>query len=761
MQKSSDIRKIAFLGDYLPRKCGIATFTTDLRTAVATEFPAVQCLVVPVNDIEGGYEYPPEVRFEIEEQDLPSYLRAADFLNITDVDLLCVEHEFGIYGGAAGSHLLALLHELRMPIVTTLHTILREPNSDQRRVMRELIRLSTRLVVMADKGREILLDVYQAPADKIDLIPHGIPDMPFADPNFFKDEFGVAGRQVLLTFGLLSPNKGIEYALGALPRIIAEFPSTVFIVVGQTHPNLIRDEGEFYRLSLERMAKDLGVQKNVVFFNRFVELEELMRFIGAADIYLTPYLTETQITSGTLAYAFGSGNAVVSTPYWHAKELLTEERGKLVPFRDADAIAAAVIDLLHDEPLRHSMRKNAYQLGRDMVWSRVAQLYMKSFYQAGQDHSFVGRRSSPIKTLDEQPGQLPALKLDHLYRMSDSTGIFQHASFTVPNFVEGYCTDDNARALLLTLMLQHSGHGSPRTGELAATYAAFINHAFDRTSQRFRNFMSFDRHWLEETGSEDCHGQALWALGLCMGHAGHGSFQMLAAELFEQALPVVPGFTSPRAWAFTLIGIDEYLQRLSGDRRANQIREALTTKLMQRYKDAATEDWQWFEDVVSYANAKLSHALILSGRCMNNTAVLETGLTTLRWLIKIQTGESGSFRPIGSNGFYPRGQERALFDQQPIEAQVTVSACIEAYYATGDMFWVAEARRAFEWFLGRNDLGLALYDSGTGGCRDGLHVDRVSQNQGAESTLAFLLALAEMQALQGTLTSFKEPQGGL
>ena len=757
MIAGANIRKIAFLGDYLPRKCGIATFTTDLRCAIATEFPATQCLVVPVNDLTDGYDYPPEVRFEIAEQDLPSYLRAADFLNITDVDVVCVEHEFGIFGGPAGSHVLALLRELQMPIVTTLHTVLREPNAEQRRVMRDLIRLSARLVVMSERGVEFLRDVYQAPTAKIDLIPHGIPDMPFADPNYFKDEFGVAGKQVLLTFGLLSPNKGIEFALRALPDIIREFPNVVYIVLGQTHPNLLRHEGEAYRLSLERLAQDLGVQKHVVFFNRFVELEELMRFIGAADIYLTPYLTEAQITSGTLAYAFGAGNAVVSTPYWHAAELLTAERGKLVPFRDAKAIAVGVVDLLRDEPLRHSMRKNAYKLGREMVWSRVAQLYAKSFEQARHDHSFVGRKSSPIKTLDEQPGQLPELKLDHLFRMSDSTGIFQHASFTVPNFSEGYCTDDNARALVLALMLQKLGHGSPQLGAQAATYAAFLNHAFDRKLGRFRNFMSFERHWLEEIGSEDCQGHALWALGLCVAQAGQGSFQMLAAQLFEQALPVAAEFTSPRAWAFTLIGIDEYLQRFGGDRRTNQIRDALTAKLMQRFADAASDDWQWFEDTVSYTNAKLPHALILSGRCLNNTPMLELGLKTLRWLIKIQTSESGAFRPVGSNGFYPRDGERARFDQQPIEAQATVSACIEAYHATGDMFWVAEARRAFEWFLGRNDLGMALYDASTGGCRDGLHVDRLSQNQGAESTLAFLLALAEKRALQNTLASFKEP----
>lgn len=759
METSPNIRKVAFLGDYLPRKCGIATFTTDLRCAVAAAFPAIQCPVVPVNDLEEGYDYPPEVRFEIAEQDLPSYLRAADFLNISDVDVVCVEHEFGIFGGPAGSHVLALLRELRMPIVTTLHTILREPNAEQRRVMRELIRLSTRLVVMSERGREFLRDIHEAPESKIDLIPHGIPDMPFADPNYFKDEFAVAGKQVLLTFGLLSPNKGIEFALRALPEILREFPNTVYIVLGQTHPNLLRNEGEAYRLSLERLAKDLGVQKNVVFFNRFVELEELMRFIGAADIYLTPYLTESQITSGTLAYAFGAGNAVVSTPYWHAAELLTAERGKLVPFQDAGAIAKAVVALLRDDPLRHSMRKNAYRLGRDMVWSRVAQLYVKSFEQARHDHSFVGRKSSPIKTLDEQPGQLPELKLDHLHRLSDSTGIFQHASFTVPNFAEGYCTDDNARALVLAMMLKRLGHGSPRIGERAATYAAFLNHAFNHERRRFRNFMGFDRRWLEEAGSEDCHGHALWALGLCVAQAGHGSFQMLAAQLFEQALAASTEFTSPRAWAYTLIGIDEYLRRLSGDRRVTQIRELLTAKLVQRHHDAASGDWPWFEDTVSYANAKLPHALILSGRCMGNTTLLELGLKTLRWLVQLQTSEAGSFRPIGSNGFYPRGRERALWDQQPIEAQATVSACIEAYQTTNDAFWLTEARRAFEWFLGRNDLGLALYDATTGGCRDGLHMDRLSQNQGAESTLAFLLALAEMQALQNSLTSFKEPAG--
>jgi glycosyltransferase involved in cell wall biosynthesis len=753
--QKSNLQKIAFIGDYLPRKCGIATFTTDLFTSVSEEFPEVQCLVVPVNDRPEGYDYPKEVRFEIYEQDLNSYLRAADFLNITHVDLVCIEHEFGIYGGDAGSHILAMMHALQMPIVTTLHTILEKPDPDQLRVMHEIIQLSTQLIVMSEKGKELLIKVYGSSVDKISLIPHGIPDIPFADPNYYKDEFGVAGKQVILTFGLLSPNKGIEYALEALPEILKEYPDTVFIIVGQTHPHLLKEEGELYRHSLELLAKKLKIQKNVVFFNRFVELDELIRFIGCTDIYLTPYLTESQKTSGTLAYAFGTGNAVISTPYWHASELLAAGRGRLVPFRDSKAISEAAIELLKNSSLRHKIRKNAYTMGRNMIWSVVARMYMETFQEAGLVHKFSARETSLMRTLDKSPGLLPILKLDHLYTLSDSTGIFQHASFTVPNFQEGYCTDDNARAFILTLLLQRTGRCSDRSNQLASVYASFLNYAFDHETKRFRNFMSFDRKWINKPGSEDCHGQAIWALGMGMGLKSQRKFQLLAANLFEAALPVVTTFQSPRAWAFSLIGISEYLSQYSGDRRAEQIREELVRKLLQRFEDAATSDWPWFEDNVTYANAKLSHALILSGREMNNKKAIEVGLKSLSWLLSIQISENEMFQAIGSNGFYKKGKKKAQFDQQPIEAQATVSACIEAYNTTGDMQWAVEARRIFEWFLGRNDLGLTMYDPESGGCRDGLHADRLSQNQGAESTLAFLISLEEMYILQSKHASFK------
>jgi glycosyltransferase involved in cell wall biosynthesis len=757
MKDTSKINKIAFVGDHLPRKCGIATFTSDLLGAVATAHPRSQCLAVSVNDIPGGYDYPEVVRFEIEEQDLSSYLRAADFLNISNVDIVCLQHEFGIFGGPVGGHILALLRELRMPVVTTLHTILREPKADQRRVMEGLISLSSRLVVMAERGRQMLQKIYQAPPAKIDLIPHGIPDVGFVDPTYFKDQFGVEGRVVLLTFGLLSPNKGIEYVLNALPSILTEFPEVVYIVLGATHPNELREHGEAYRLNLEILAKKNKIDKNVIFYNQFVDLESLKEFIGAADLYITPYLNEAQITSGTLAYAFGAGKAVVSTPYWHAAELLAEDRGTLVPFADAPSIACEVIGLLRDDTRRHAIRKNAYRIGRDMVWSNVAQMYMRSFECSRLDVAGTSRKFLTTKTLDQKPRELPRMNLNHLSRMTDSTGVFQHAIFSVPNFSEGYCTDDNARAFILAVLLGELGEDPECVRKVATTSAAFLYHAFDLKAQRFHNHMSFDRRWLDEQGSEDCQGRALWALGIGVGRSPFRSFQVMAGQLFALGLPALTGLTSPRAWAFGLLGIHEYLRRLSGDTLVNQTRETLTCRLMERFEASAHPDWQWFEEELSYDNAKLAHALIVSGQATGQRAVLERGLHALRWLTELQMSEKGHFRPIGSNGFYRRGGTRANFDQQPIEAQATVSACLEAYRATADLWWYEQAQRAFDWFIGWNDLGLELYSPETGGCRDGLHVDRVNGNLGAESTLAFLLSLAEMRLAQDILTSFKEP----
>ena len=755
LERNNEVRTVAFVGDYFPRKCGIATFTQDLHRAVSEQFPEIECCVVPVDDIEGGYEYPPEVRFQIAEQDFDSYLRAADFLNFSNADVVCLQHEFGIYGGASGSHVLGLLRDLRMPIVTTLHTVLREPSAEQRRVVEQLADVSARLIVMSEKGESLLQEIYGIGADKIALIPHGIPDMPFVDSNFFKDKFGVEGKQVALTFGLVSPNKGIEHALRAVPAVLKEFPNFVYIVLGATHPNLVRAQGEVYRLSLERLASDLGIKRNVIFYNRFVELRELTEFLGAADLYVTPYLHAEQITSGTLAYAFGCGKAVISTPYWHAEELLADGRGVIVPFADSQAIAREICGLLGDDNRRHAMRKRAYMLGREMIWSNVAHIYLDTFRQAR--HSLVekpGRRYA-VPTLEERPLDLPVLKLDHLLNMTDSTGVFQHANYTIPNFEHGYCTDDNARALILTVLLEELGNESPTVLRAATRYAAFVNAAYDPKHGRFRNFMTLDRRWIKEPGSDDCFGRALWALGTCVGRSRRADFQYWSVEMFSKALPPIVDVPSPRAAALALLGIHEYFRRLTGDRRVDQVRETLATRLIDLYDQTATENWPWFEDIVSYDNARLSQALILSGHGVGNERAMEIGLRTLRWLLEVQRSPHGHLRPIGSNGFYRRGGECAQFDQQPVEVQAIVSACISACKVTGDATWLAEAKTAFEWFLGRNDLGLDVYDAGTGGCRDGLHQDRVNQNQGAESTLAFQMALAEMELTDRALTAFR------
>jgi len=746
----SNVPTIAFLGDYLPRKCGIATFTSDLLGAVAARHPQSECFAVPVNDLEGCYRYPDVVRCEIEEQDLDSYRRAADFLNSGKVDVVSVQHEFGIYGGPAGSHLLTLLRELKAPVVTTLHTVLVNPNADQRRVMQKLIAHSARLVVMTERGRTILREVYQAPQAKIDLIPHGIPDVPFASPDSYKSQFGVNGRKVLLTFGLLSPNKGIEHVLHALPDVVAEFPDLVYIVLGATHPHELRTRGESYRLGLEAIARNNHIERNVIFHNRFVDLNELTEFIGAADLYITPYLEEAQITSGTLAYAFGAGKAVISTPYWHAAELLADQRGVLVPFADPTAIAREISGLLRDGKRRKDMSDRAYKLGRAMVWSNTAGLYMRSFQAAhrqgaGAPRAFVAKNGS-----SHRPHESPDLNLDHLYRMTDSTGIFQHANFAAPNLAEGYCTDDNARALILAVHLSQLEEAPKRVRALATTYAAFLDYAFNPKTARFHNFLSSDRHWLDEQGSEDCHGRAIWALGTAVGRSPHWSSQAKAERLFAQALPAVLEFTAPRAWAFSLLGIHEYLRHRKGDRPAIDARRELTGRLMTLFDKVAEPGWTWFEDGLAYDNAKLAHALIVSGHATGQTTVYERGIAALRWLVRVQTSQQGQLRPIGSNGFYRRHGARADFDQQPIEAHTTISACLEAYRATLDPWWYEQAQRAFDWFLGWNDLGEALYCPQTGGCRDGLHVDRSNENQGAESMLAFLLSHTEMRQIQST-----------
>ena len=743
-----DRREIIFIGNYLPRQCGIATFTYDLcRAVVAAAGDSYRCGVVAMNDVLEGYRYDETVRFEVREAALGDYRQAAEFVNISNAAVVCLQHEYGIFGGRSGSHLLEMLRRLRRPVVTTLHTVLRDPTEDQRLVLSEICQLSSKMVVMAERAKGFLQDVYDVPEEKVAPIHHGIPDVPFIDPAFYKDKFGVEGRELLLTFGLLSPGKGIEYVIRALPEVVSRHPNLVFMIVGATHPHVRRESGEEYRNSLHTLARELGVEKNVSFQNRFVELSELCEFLGAADVYVTPYLSETQIVSGTLAYALGTGNAVVSTPYWYAQEMLADGRGRLVPFKDSEAISREVLDLLGHDLQRDMIRKAAYQHSRQMLWPEVARQYLDVFEEAQEKphHPFLvaaGRASA-----DTAPHELPEIDLRHLSNLTDDTGLFQHAIYSTADRRHGYTTDDNARGLIATAMYWHQTRDETVL-PLLQRYLSFLCHALDHESGRFRNFMNYDRRWAEIVGSEDSHTRGLWGLGMCVGLCKNESIVGLATRLFERALATVDTFVSPRAWAFAIVGIHAYLQRFSGDSEARRCRAVLAERLYRHFADHMTDDWPWCESVVTYANAKLPHALLMSGKWMFRSEMIEAGERALRWLLEIQTNEEGHLSVIGNEGWYPRGGERARFDQQSIEAHALIDACVEAYNVTNDASWLDHARNCFNWFLGDNDLHMPLYDFTTGGCRDGLHADRVNANQGAESTLAWLMSLMLMHEIQ-------------
>ncbi len=744
-----EIGSVAVIGNYLPRQCGIATFTTDLVEALSKQASDVNLEAIVMNDNPEGYKYPEKVRFEIQQNKLSDYNIAAEYLNINQMDIVCVQHEYGIFGGTAGSHLLKLLGELRMPVVTTLHTVLKDPKPEYREVMLKLTDLSEKLIVMSRKAVNFLTDIYDIPEEKIAFIHHGIPDVPFVDPNFYKEKFRVEGKKVLLTFGLLAPNKGIEHVLQALPTIIKKHPDIAYIILGATHPNILKAHGDEYRIRLQQLVHKLNLSDHVHFQNRFVGLNELCEFLGAADVYITPYLEEAQITSGTLIYAMGSGKPVVSTPYWYATEMLADERGIIVPFQDSDAIAEEITNLVDQDMDRNQIRKNAYSFTREAVWSEVSKRYLDVFCEVKLKRSLHPRPrhlySDNIKSITNF--ELPEIKFDHLKIMTDDTGILQHATYTIPNRNHGYCTDDNARALVVTAMAcKYSSPNSVWLDSLSNLYLSFILDAYNEDNGRFRNFMTYSRQWMEEMGSEDSHGRALWGLGKIIVFTHYTGQKDVATLLFKRALNAVEEFASPRAMAFALVGIHAYLEKFSGDSEVRRMRKILAEKLFKLFKNNTTQKWPWLEKKVSYANGKLVHALLLSGQWMQRNDMIEMGLNSLRWLLDIQT-EKGHFSPIGSHGWYEQDRPKARFDQQPLEANAMIEACVEAFNLTRNRVWLDSAVVCFNWFLGHNDLNLSLYDPKTGGCRDGLTADGINQNEGAESSLAWLLSLMALQTL--------------
>ena len=746
------IHSLAVIGNYFPRRCGIATFTTDLVTALSTTLDS-HCWAVAMNDKPEGYRYPEKVRFEINQNNVNDYMLAADFLNTSHVEGVSLQHEYGIYGGDSGNYILKLLENLHMPVVTTLHTVLRDPTHEQKDVLNRIASLSAGLVVMSHKSEDFLKDIYHVPEEKIHFIPHGIPDQPFSDPDTHKARFGVQGRSVILTFGLLSPNKGIETMIEALPEIVEKHPDVLYVVVGATHPHVLQLHGEEYRQGLERLAQERGVEKNITFYNRFVSFEELCDFLAACDIYVTPYLNEAQAVSGTLAYAVGLGKPVVSTPYWHASEMLANGRGVLVGFKNSSAMADEINRLLGDETLCNTIRKKAYSFSRKAVWSNVAREYLSIFQAEKTERLHLLTTSRLPLTLDKGAHTLPAINFSHLKTMTDDTGLLQHAIYTIPNYAEGYCIDDNARALIVTIM---AAIQTPESNLLVLQkrYLAFLAYAFNTENGWFRNFMSYDRKWLEERGSEDSQGRAVWGLGICSAISKDSGSVTLSASLLHKALPMIETLKYPRAIAFALLGLNAHLTHFPGDTTIRRTRDVLAKQLFSLFPEHPDQDWPWFEDKLSYANAKIPQALLLSGYWMENQQMIQTGRYILDWLIRIQT-QNGVFSPVGNNGWLIKNAEKSCFDQQPLEAEGMIEAGLLAFRITSERSYREAAERAFNWFLGQNDLNAPLYDYTTGGCRDGLTPNGPNRNQGTESTLAWLHAVICMHNFQAGRSTFQ------
>ncbi|MHC4619961.1 MAG: glycosyltransferase [Planctomycetota bacterium] len=730
------VRKVAFISSYPPRKCGIATFTSDLVKSVASAAKGqFQPLVVAMRS-DNDLRYDDPVKFEIRQNVKGDYISAADYINFSHVDLVSCQHEFGLFGGEGGCYLSLLLDRLNAPVITTLHTVLDDPSPVYHKSLVDVCNGSYRVITMNERGMDMLRDVYAVSGKKVELIPHGIPDLPFVDSNYYKHKFGMEGRRTILTFGLLSRNKGIEVMLRAMPAIVKAEPSAVYIVLGMTHPLVLKHDGESYRFSLQRIVRELGLQEHVIFHNRFVSDEELHNFLCAADVYITPYLNREQLTSGTLSFAVGTGKTVVSTPYWAATELLAEGRGRLVPFGDSAELAKTVIEILKDDSLFYSLRRRAYDYGRSRTWPKIGQVYWKLFSAKGLPIR-VAARATPSVTEKISSIEVPEPSLAHLSRLTDDTGLYQHAKFTVPRREHGYCTDDNARAVI-ALTRYYGQYPEPGARRLFDTYLSFILHS-QNGDGTVRNLMDFDRTWQKNEPGHDALGRMLWALGTIMARPPSPSYLSIVKEHFDNSVKHVER-QYPRGMAYSILGMSDYLKQFPGASDMKRFLEIAADGLMAQYRENSVRDWRWFEDALTYDNAVLPHALYVAGMTFGNKKYLEVAEKTCEFLLA-NTFEGNHFSFVGCNGWYERGGKKARFDQQPIEAAGTVLMLRAAYDATGDNRFLKLQRKAFDWFLGENDLHAPLYDVRTKGCCDGLMAGGVNLNQGAESMVSFLLSL--------------------
>jgi len=747
-------KKVVFISTFPPRKCGIATFTSDLaKNAAAAANGGFEPLVVALKSENQKYEAP--VKFEIRQNVKSDYICAADYINFSHVDVVSVQHEFGLFGGRAGSYLSLLLNRLKTPIVTTFHTVLDDPSPDYRQSLADVCSASVRVITMNERGVGMLKDTYGVPARKIKLIAHGIPDLPFVDSNYYKHKFGLEDRRTILTFGLLSKNKGVEVMLRAMPAIARADPSVIYIVLGMTHPNILKHEGESYRFGLQQMVKDLNLQEHVIFHNRFVDDQELHNFLCAADIYVTPYLNEKQLTSGTLSFAVGAGKAVVSTPYWAATELLADGRGKLVNFGDPDDTARAIVEILQDDSLFYSLRRQAYEYGRSRTWPKTGQKYWRLFSARRLPSGVTARvRLSADETISHI--ELPEPSLDHLIKLTDDTGMYQHAKYTTPNREFGYCTDDNARALIA--MAEHySQYPEPQALKLLDTYLSFTMHS-QNEGGTVKNFMDFDRSWWKSEPANDAFGRVLWAFGAVMAKPPTPAYLSIAKDCFDKSVEHVQR-QRPRGMAYSIFGMSDYLKQFPGASDIKRQLELAADGLVLQYEENTYPNWQWFEDILTYDNAVLPHALFVAALTFDNKRYREVAQESCEFLLA-NTLKGDHFSFIGCNGWYERGGTKAEFDQQPLEATSTVMMLGSAYDATGDKRFLKLQRKAFDWFLGSNDIRVPLYDFRTKGCYDGLTRDGVNANQGAESTLSYFLSLLAMLDSYARVEKTKSKRAG-
>ncbi len=739
--------KLAYIGTYPPRECGIGTFTQNLAHSMLENGKGInEIMVFAMNDHSQIYAYPPEVKLSINQEQQTDYLEAANFINLSGADACILEHEFGIYGGLNGVYILPLLHRLNIPLVTTLHTIMETPSYNERAILKEICKMSDRVVVMSDKAIRFLVEIYDVPREKIVLLEHGVPDIHF-DKEESRTKFKMNEKKLLLTFGFIGRNKGIETVIKALPQIIEKHPEVLYVVLGKTHPNVLRYSGEEYRNYLRVLIKTLKLNEHVLLLNEFIDENELFKYLSACDIYITPYPSKAQITSGTLSYAMGAGCAVVSTPYWHASELLAENKGRLFGFNDSDGLAQVLNELLGNPETLNEIQEKAAEYGQNITWPKIGKKYAELITQVLS----IPKEPSPKKENAIDPLLLPPFSLAHIKRLTDDTGIIQHAKFGIPNLKEGYCLDDNARALFMVCM-SYKQKKDPLALELMPIYLSYI-HYMQNKDGTFRNFLSFNRNFLDEIGSEDSFGRTIWALGYLLGNAPNDAYYQTGRLVFFDAAPNFDKIKSIRGIANTMIGISYYLRINASDDAMKQTLHKLADKLVFHYDQNQSKNWEWFESLLAYDNGILPLALLHAAQILEDKKIAEVAFTTMGFLTE-HTLKDDYLSIIGNAGWYVKDKERSMFAQQPIDAEAMVLMYHQAFILTGDLNFLKKLFTSFMWFLGENDMRMSLYDFETKGCCDGFENYGVNRNQGAESSLAYLIShLTVLQAYDESFQS--------